>query len=191
MIDSLVAFMPVIDASVIRKKLNVNDYYLLTFHRPVNVDDKENLTILVDIIAELARKKQLVFPVHPRTRKKIAEFGLSEKINSENIVMTDPIGYIDFIHLVKNARAVITDSGGVQEETTFMGVPCLTIRPNTERPVTITEGTNTLTELNSSSVNRLLAQIEDGSYKKGKIPYLWDGKASERIVSELQKFLFS
>lgn len=188
MIDALVAFTPVIDASNVREKLGVKDYYLLTFHRPVNVDNKENLTILVDIIAQMAQQKQVVFPIHPRTKKRIAEFGLSDKLNNPNIVITDPIGYIDFIHLVKNAATVITDSGGVQEETTFMGVPCLTVRPNTERPVTITEGTNTLVELNATTILSLLQQIQQGTYKKGNVPALWDGRASERIVKEVVTF---
>lgn len=188
MIDALVAFMPVIDISDIRNKLGVSDYYLLTFHRPINVDDKQNLTELCEIIADLALKKQVVFPIHPRTKARIKEFGLSEKLGNKNIVITDPIGYIDFINLVKNAATVITDSGGVQEETTFMGIPCLTVRPNTERPVTITEGTNTLVELKKQAIIGLLAGIENGSYKKGKIPYLWDGRASERIVAEIAKF---
>ena len=191
MIDSLVAFMPVIDASDIRAQLNLKDYYLLTFHRPVNVDSAENLAILINIIAKIAERKQVVFPVHPRTRKRIEEFGLNEKLTSANILLTDPIGYIDFIHLVKNATAVMTDSGGVQEETTFMGVPCITVRPNTERPVTITEGTNTLANLDSNEIQTLLNAIDSGTYKKGTVPALWDGQASVRIVNEIDKFFRS
>lgn len=189
MIDSLVAFLPRINASQIRENLNVKDYYLLTFHRPANVDSKENLTILVNLIAELALLKQIIFPIHPRTRKRIEEFGLMNKLNSINIILTDAIGYIDFIHLVKHAKAVLTDSGGVQEETTFLGVPCITVRPSTERPVTIDEGTNTLVDLNSETIQQLLAKIENSEYKKGNIPKFWDGKSSERIVNEIAKFL--
>ncbi len=187
MIDSLVAFMPVIDASPIRRKLDLSSYYLLTFHRPLNVDNNQNLTTLVHLIAELAKTKQIVFPVHPRTRKRITEFGLEQSLTSKNILLTDPIGYIDFIHLVKNASAVITDSGGVQEETTFMQVPCITVRPNTERPVTLL-GTNQLIELNAEKICALLQTIETGSFKKGLIPQYWDGKASERIVKEIDLF---
>src|SRR5690606_16390903 len=122
-------------------------------------------------------------------KKRIEEFGLHDVLESSNVVITEPIGYIDFIHLVKYATAVITDSGGVQEESTYLGVPCLTVRPSTERPVTITEGTNTLVELNSESIKSILHQIEDGRYKKGKIPSLWDGRASERNVNAVAEFL--
>jgi UDP-N-acetylglucosamine 2-epimerase (non-hydrolysing) len=188
MIDSLVAFMPVIDKAMVKQRLKLSDYYLLTFHRPVNVDTASNLSALVDIIASLGKMRQVVFPIHPRTRKRIIEFGLDEKLNSPNIILNEPIGYIDFIHLVKNSKAVITDSGGVQEETTFMQVPCITIRPNTERPVTVTEGTNTLAPLNHDVVMEILAKIESGTYKQGKIPYLWDGLSSKRIVEEIQAF---
>lgn len=189
MIDSLVAFMSVIDNSAIRKTLNLKEYYLLTFHRPINVDNKENLTVLTDIIKSISAEKQVVFPVHPRTRKRLSEFGLDDKINTLNIILTEPIGYIDFVHLIKNASVVITDSGGVQEETTFLGVPCITIRPNTERPVTVIEGTNTMAELEKEKIEQLLKDIEVGAYKKGEVPYLWDGNSSQRIVDELHKFL--
>jgi UDP-N-acetylglucosamine 2-epimerase (non-hydrolysing) len=189
MIDSLVAFLPVIDASPICEILNAREYYLLTFHRPLNVDRNENLAILVDLIADLAVKKQIIFPVHPRTRKRMAEFGLEGKLQHKNILLTDPIGYIDFIHLVKNAKVVMTDSGGVQEETTFLGIPCITVRSTTERPVTVTEGTNTLVNLDASDIKRLLNKIETGDYRKGTIPKFWDGKASERITEEVNKFL--
>ena len=190
MIDSLVAFMPKIEQSNIRQKLNLNDYFLLTFHRPGNVDDKTNMGILAGIISALAQKKQVVFPIHPRTRKRIEEFDLTERFNHPNIIMTEPAGYIDFISLVKYASVVITDSGGVQEETTFLGVPCITIRPNTERPVTVTVGTNTLTEMDGNKINGLLTQIENGTYKKGVVPDLWDGRSSERIVAAIQQYFY-
>jgi UDP-N-acetylglucosamine 2-epimerase (non-hydrolysing) len=189
MIDSLVAFLPAIDASPICEILNAKDYYLLTFHRPLNVDDRANLTVLAELIVELAATKQIIFPAHPRTHKKLEEFGLQKKLNAANILLVEPLGYIDFIHLIKHAGAVITDSGGVQEESTYLGVPCITVRPSTERPVTVTEGTNTLVDLNPTAINDLLHQIESGQYKKGRIPYMWDGKASERIVEGLHQFL--
>lgn len=188
MIDSLVAFLPVIEASSVREKLKAKDYYLLTFHRPVNVDDNNNLTLLIDLIADLAATRQIIFPVHPRTRKRIEEFGLKQKLENKNIILTEPIGYIDFIHLIKHAKAVLTDSGGVQEETTFLGVPCITARASTERPVTVTEGTNTLVDLNAATIQQQLAQIEAGNYKKGNIPHLWDGKASQRIAEAVNQF---
>lgn len=191
MIDSLVNFLPVIETSSIRNNLNLKDYYLLTFHRPVNVDDAVNLAKLAEIISEIAQTKQVVFPVHPRTRIRLKEFGLNEKLQSPNIILTEPIGYIDFIHLVKYASAVITDSGGVQEETTYMGVPCITIRPNTERPVTVTEGTNTLAKLELPIIFELLHQMQNGTYKKGAIPKYWDGVASKRLVDAAVQFVTS
>lgn len=191
MIDSLVAFLPVIENAEIRNKLNLKDYYLLTFHRPVNVDDASNLTNLAKIIREISQTKQVVFPVHPRTRNRLKEFGLSEMLQSPNIILTEPIGYIDFIHLVKHASAVITDSGGVQEETTYMGVPCITIRPNTERPVTVTEGTNTLATLELPVIFELLHQMQNGTYKKGAVPKYWDGLASKRLVEAAVQFVTS
>lgn len=189
MIDALVAFTPMIDSSDVRERLGVKDYYLLTFHRPINVDNKENLQTLAAIIAELATRRQIVFPVHPRTRRRLQEFGLSDLLHNANVILTDPIGYIDFIHLVKNSKTVITDSGGVQEETTFMGVPCITVRPSTERPVTVTEGTNTLAPLNREVILNLLQAIDAGTYKKGKVPYLWDGQSSERIAEAVAAYL--
>ncbi len=189
MIDALVAFTPMIDKSEIRKKLGAEDYYLLTFHRPINVDNKENLQTLAEIIAHLATKRQVIFPVHPRTRKRLEEFGLSNLLQEANVILTDPFGYIDFIHLVKNSKAVITDSGGVQEETTFMGVPCITVRPSTERPVTVTEGTNTLAPLDRATILNLLQQIETNTYKKGVVPYRWDGQSSERIALAISEYL--
>ncbi|MFN8297721.1 MAG: UDP-N-acetylglucosamine 2-epimerase (non-hydrolyzing) [Chitinophagales bacterium] len=188
MIDALVAFTPMIDKSDIRSRLGVSNYYLLTFHRPINVDNKENLQTLAEIIAKVAEQKQVVFPVHPRTRRRLEEFGLSTILKNGNVILTDPIGYIDFINLVKNSSAVITDSGGVQEETTFMGVPCITVRPSTERPVTVTEGTNTLARLDRETILNLLKDIDTNTYKKGVVPYLWDGQSSERIAEAIASF---
>ncbi len=190
MIDSLVAFMPKVDESDVRARLNAEDYYLVTFHRPVNVDNATNLKIVADILTSLARERQVVFPIHPRTRKRFMEFGFNQVTENERIIITEPLGYLDFISLAKNARAVITDSGGVQEETTFLGVPCITLRQSTERPVTVTEGTNTMCELNAEAITPVLATINNGSYKQGAIPKFWDGKASERIAKEVNDFLY-
>ena len=191
MIDSLVAFMPLIDKAEIRKNLNADDYYLVTFHRPANVDEKENLKIVADILTEISKKKKIVFPIHPRTKKRFHEFGFESAIENERIIITEPLGYLDFISLVKNARAVITDSGGVQEETTFLSVPCITLRTSTERPVTVTEGTNTMCELEVNSILQILDSIDNGTYKKGAIPKHWDGKSSERSAKEVNDFLTS
>ena len=189
MIDSLVAFMPLIDKSEIRKNINADDYYLVTFHRPANVDDSKNLKIVAEILTEISQKRKVVFPIHPRTRKRFHEFGFEKVIENENIIITEPLGYLDFISLVKNAKAVITDSGGVQEETTFLSVPCVTLRQSTERPVTVTEGTNTMCELDMKTILKILHSIDEGTYKKGVIPKFWDGKTSERITKEVNDFL--
>jgi UDP-N-acetylglucosamine 2-epimerase (non-hydrolysing) len=189
MIDALVAYMPLIERSRVKEQIGTNDYYLATFHRPVNVDEPRQLRVVADILTEIAKRRTVVFPIHPRTRKRFREFGLENAITGRNVRVTDPLGYIDFISLAKNARAVLTDSGGVQEETTFLGVPCVTLRESTERPITVDEGTNTLCALDLSPIQQILDSIESGSYKKGTIPALWDGRTSERIVKEVNNFL--
>ncbi len=189
MIDSLVAFMPEIDANNIREKLNVNEYVLFTFHRPSNVDDETRLALLADLMLKIAVSSKVVFPVHPRTQKNLAAFGLMEKLTNGQIIFTDPLGYFEFMNLVKNSKCVITDSGGVQEETTYLQVPCLTVRQNTERPVTVDSGTNTMVELNIEKILSIVEQINNGAYKKGSIPPLWDGKSCERIANFILDFL--
>lgn len=191
MIDSLVAFTPLIDQSDVRQRLGADDYYLVTFHRPVNVDKPDNLKIVADILTELSKTRKVVFPIHPRTRKRFHEFGYQQAIENNRIIITEPLGYLDFISLAKNAHAVITDSGGVQEETTFLGIPCITLRQSTERPVTVTEGTNTMCQLDANAIAPILASINNGTYKKGRIPQYWDGRASERIAKEVNDFLYS
>lgn len=187
MIDSLVKFTPQIDASKILKDLKVekSNYVLMTFHRPGNVDEQKPLQKLLEIVYELASKTKVVFPIHPRTIKNIEQFKLEHFINHENIHVLGPMGYIDFLCATKNAALIITDSGGIQEETTFLQVPCLTVRPNTERPITITEGTNQLVELDKKEILQKANEVLSGNSKKGKIPKFWDGKASERLVEAL------
>lgn len=187
MIDSLVKFTPQIDASKILKDLKVEkgNYVLMTFHRPGNVDEPKSLQKLLEIVYELASKTKVVFPIHPRTIKNIEQFKLEHFINHENIHVVGPMGYIDFLCATKNAALIITDSGGIQEETTFLQVPCLTVRPNTERPITITEGTNQLVELDKKEILQKAKEVLSGNSKKGKIPKFWDGKASERLVEAL------
>ncbi len=184
MIDTLVHSLPEIDENQVLNsfRLKEKEYFLFTFHRPSNVDTEEELRKLVQIITHISEKLPVVFPVHPRTRKRISEFGLDKFCERDNIHLCDPLGYFEFMKLVKSSRAVITDSGGIQEETTFLGVPCLTIRQNTERPVTITRGTNTLLDLNVDLVLEHTKSILNNEYKTGQIPELWDGKTTERIV---------
>ena len=126
--------------------------------------------------------------MHPRTKKNIQDFGLSTYVNySKNLIVTDPLGYFDFLKLEKKAKLILTDSGGVQEESTYFGVPCLTLRENTERPITITDGTNQLVDLNVESIVNSAMEIIEGKVKKGKIPKYWDGKTAKRVVKVLNK----
>ena len=164
-------------------------FALATLHRPSNVDDKTNLTLLVDLFEKMAATVlTIIFPVHPRTRNKLIEFGLEERVTrNASLVLIDPIGYLDFLALQDAAGVVLTDSGGVQEETTALGVPCITLRENTERPSTIEIGTNELVGLDMDRVLELVAEAMKGSWKIAAVPELWDGKASERIVEILRK----
>lgn len=184
MIDTLVHSTQEIDNNTILDILGVEEqeYILFTFHRPANVDVRDQLEKLVELLECTSEKLPVVFPIHPRTRKKIAEFGFDQKLANKRITLVDPLGYFEFMKLVKNCKVVITDSGGIQEESTFLGVPCLTIRPNTERPITITIGTNTLLPLEVKTVVKHVDNILNGNYKQGEVPRLWDGNATERIV---------
>ena len=186
MIDSLVSNLPLIDASVIRTRLSIEgtEYLLVTLHRPSNVDDPGSLRDIIRLLNKYAQGRKVVFPMHPRTRSNITAFGLESEISPE-VLLTEPIGYIDFVHLVKNARVVITDSGGIQEESTFLGVQCVTLRDNTERPVTVQTGTNHLAGTKMSKADSVIGEVLSGKIKKGGIPPLWDGKAAERICREL------
>ncbi|MCC7303041.1 MAG: UDP-N-acetylglucosamine 2-epimerase (non-hydrolyzing) [Bacteroidia bacterium] len=185
MIDTLVKFTPQINASPVLEELNLTSgkFALMTMHRPATVDSSTGLEKLFDLIATLTRKNPVVFPIHPRTRKKLEDFGLSKKFYGlHNLILTDPLDYFAFQKLTKSARFVVTDSGGIQEESTFLGIPCLTLRPNTERPVTVDFGTNTLVPFDVTKVTMLTEQILSGTYKKGKTPPLWDGLATDRIM---------
>ncbi len=190
MIDSLVRHMPLIDHSGILNQLGLQEksYLLCTFHRPSNVDNKEQLTELIAMLNELAVNSKVVLPLHPRTRNNMNSFGLLEQLGS-NIIITEPLGYIDFLALTKHARLLITDSGGVQEETTFLQVPCITVRDNTERPVTCTLGTNTLAGTDLNHVRRVIQNQLSQKMPEGTIPPLWDGRAAERIVEIIENYL--
>ncbi len=181
MIDSLVCISGKIDGKTLDDMgLKKDEYCLITLHRPANVDDKCNLGKITDILNNLSEMIKTVFPVHPRTLKNLESFGYKEKL--QKVLMTKPLGYKSFIELEKNAKFVLTDSGGVQEETTYFRVPCLTLRPNTERPVTVTEGTNELCDLDKNDFFEKVHKIIAGNWKKGAVPELWDGRAGERIA---------
>lgn len=167
--------------------LKTNEFCVATFHRPSNVDSKTSLQLLVNELINLSETLQVVIPLHPRTKANIEKFGLYEAMKSSNIIMTEPLGYTDFMNLVLNSKLVLTDSGGVQEETTYLGIPCLTFRDNTERPVTVSEGTNTLCTIEQMGTKVEL--IISGSYKSGTIPIMWDGKTAYRVANEIRRIL--
>jgi len=165
--------------------LQPTGYGVMTFHRPSNVDEKPSLERLVNIWGAISEKIPLVFPIHPRTYKNIQQFGLIDTINAfPNLYLIEPLGYLEFIHLVSKAKFALTDSGGIQEETTHLNIPCLTVRPNTERPVTVWEGSNKLIKI--EDIETEAQAIVEGKGKTGTNPKYWDGKAAERIVTILE-----
>ena len=183
MIDTLLKQMPRFQQPGIYTQLDLKEkeYIVMTLHRPANVDQEHKLKELIGRIIQSAGNLPLIFPVHPRTAKMLQQIG----ITAPNLHMIDPLGYLEFNYLVKHAKAVITDSGGITEETTVMGVPCMTLRDNTERPETITEGTNELLGTDPEAVPPAMKKLLDGQWKKGNIPELWDGKTAGRIVEHL------
>lgn len=192
MIDTMVAYHDQIENADILTKLQIDQkpYVLMTMHRPACVDTKEGLLKLLDLIRYVSKSYKIVFPVHPRTLKNMGNFNLKGDFeNIPELIFTEPLDYFAFQKLIKYSKFILTDSGGIQEESTFLRVPCLTLRENTERPVTCTVGTNTLVPFELEFIKPYLMQIENGSYKKGEIPELWDGKASERIFENLSKVL--
>lgn len=186
MIDTLVQLLPKTDASDVLNNYGVGEgeYVLVTMHRPSNVDDADFLRALSDIFTKISGKKKIIFPVHPRTRANIEREGLNGEM-SGNIILSEPVGYIDFLNLIKNAGLIITDSGGIQEESTYLGVQCITVRNNTERPVTVEVGTNQLIGTDLEKVASVGLAVLEGKKKSGRIPELWDGKAAERIAEIL------
>lgn len=181
MIDTLIRLLPrATDVSTRRFGVLPQQYGLVTLHRPSNVDDPVMLQTIMDTLQKIATQLPLLFPIHPRTRKRLQEMGY--QITNSALQLLEPLGYIEFLALQKNARLVITDSGGIQEETSYLGIPCLTVRNNTERPVTITVGTNTLVGQDMERLKREVNRILGGLYKEGSIPPLWDGHAGERIA---------
>lgn len=191
MIDSIGDYILKSDKSKILRNLCISkkSFALVTLHRPSNVDDKNSLNKILRIlknINKINKNTDIVFPVHPRTLKMIEKFRLKKKFEEvKNLIITEPFGYINFLALIKNAKYVLTDSGGIQEETTYLKVPCITLRNNTERPITITEGTNVLCGLREDKIISTIKKIESGKYPKSSIPKFWDGKAAKRIVNVL------
>jgi UDP-N-acetylglucosamine 2-epimerase len=192
MIDTLLSSRALIEKSDILEKLGLKQggYVSLTLHRPSNVDNIENFRQILAALEVIQREIPIVFPIHPRTRKMITELGLSDYVDSlKNLILSNPLGYFDFGKLISASRFVLTDSGGIQEETTVYGIPCITLRENTERPITVWEGTNELAGCDTQKIVALARDIMDGRWKKGRIPELWDGHAAERIIAVLEKEL--
>ncbi len=190
MIDSYELMRERIEASGERQKLGLDgrEYGVVTLHRPSNVDEAAPLTALVAQLTGIAARLALVFPVHPRTRKNLQAFGLwSALVEAPGMHVTEPLGYVDFMNLVCGARLTITDSGGVQEETTYLGIPCLTLRTTTERPITITQGSNRLV-----SASELVAAVDEilaGNWTHGRKPELWDGHTAARVAADIRRRL--
>jgi UDP-N-acetylglucosamine 2-epimerase (non-hydrolysing) len=193
MIDTLVRLLPEANArwGQISSSLKLTSgcepirYALVTLHRPSNVDDTEGLRRLITALKRIAGKLPVIFPVHPRTRLRLSELNI--EVDSDRLWLLDPLGYIEFLALQQHATFVVTDSGGIQEETTYLSVPCLTVRENTERPVTITVGTNTLVGTDMELLYKEAERILKGEAKSGQVPELWDGKASERIATHIAR----
>jgi UDP-N-acetylglucosamine 2-epimerase (non-hydrolysing) len=194
MIDSLRHFLPVAQKSHIGRGLGLMEgekwrrFAVLTLHRPSNVDSLQKLDELLGAISAIAAEVPVVFPVHPRTHQRLVQAGIA---HLAQLRIIEPLGYLDFLCLLSNATLVLTDSGGIQEETTALAVPCLTLRQNTERPVTVTEGTNTLVGTEPLKIVAAARDILDGKGKVGRIPPLWDGKAAERVVEVLLQLVSS
>ena len=186
MIDTLLANVEKADKSSILSQLalKAKSYGVITLHRPSNVDISENFREIITAFEEIEKEIKLIFPIHPRTRNNIVSSDLGKRVRGmKNLMLIEPVGYLDFLCLVTNAQLVMTDSGGIQEETTVLGVPCMTLRENTERPVTITEGTNRLVHIESEDILRNYREIQNNQKTIiGNLPRLWDGKAAERIA---------
>jgi len=192
MIDSLEMLRDRIQAQAAFSALGLKPqaYAIVTLHRPSNVDEPKKLKALFDLLTRISRKIQLVLPLHPRTRKNAADIGILPKLQeSKHFLILEPLSYIRFMNLVFNCRFALTDSGGIQEETTYLGIPCITLRPNTERPITITRGTNRLCRLDDleAAVNSVLKEKKPRSIKID----LWDGHTAERVVNSIKEFLNS
>ena len=185
MIDTLMSLLPKARKRSTLKDAGVKpgEYGLVTLHRPANVDSPDTLGPMLEVLLDTAQKIKLVFPIHPRTLARIESFGFKEKIAAvPGLILMEPQGYLDFLAFSSQAKVIVTDSGGLQEESTVLDIPCLTARPNTERPITVTQGTSTLVGSDAVKLQKHLDEVLDGTYKQGSCPKLWDGHASDRIA---------
>jgi len=192
MIDALVQFREKAAQTTVLKDIGLapSTYVLMTMHRPSNVDNEEGLIALLETIERLTADRPVVFPIHPRTRNRFADFGLDTRLHGlDNLKLLAPLGYLEFLQLMEHASVVVTDSGGIQEETTYLQVPCLTLRDNTERPVTIEMGTNELMSLDPARIEARVEALMRAGQSAGMVPPLWDGHAAERIAGLLDAML--
>ena len=191
MIDSLYSNLEKAKESSVKSDFGLHEKYaILTLHRPSNVDNKENFTGIIGALEHIGENIQIIFPMHPRTEKMAKSFSLYERIEAiPNIVITGPVGYLDFVALMASSTLALTDSGGLQEETTALGIPCITLRENTERPITVTEGTNTIVGCDSELIKKTAIDVLETGGKSGRIPELWDGKTSQRIADVLLQYI--
>jgi UDP-N-acetylglucosamine 2-epimerase (non-hydrolysing) len=190
MIDTLRRLLPKAQARDVLGQfgLRAGSYGVVTLHRPSNVDEGDVLRRLLDVLVEASLDVPLVFPVHPRTKSRLEQFGLTKLLDeTAGIVNLPPLGYLDFLALTSQAKMIITDSGGLQEESTALGIPCITARPNTERPITVDEGTSTLVGNDAVKLRQCLRAVLEGTYKQGRCPALWDGRAAIRIAQVLAR----
>ena len=192
MIDTMIAFESKILSNDVltRYQLEKDKFILMTIHRPATVDYKDELIKLIELIEVINKTYKIIFPIHPRTINNLKKFNLYDRINHiSNLILLEPLDYFSFQKLVASCKFIITDSGGIQEESTFRLKPCITLRPNTERPSTVTVGSNILLPFDNHLIMKTIEEINNGEYKKGTIPPLWDGKSTERILAVLDKLL--
>jgi UDP-N-acetylglucosamine 2-epimerase (non-hydrolysing) len=190
MIDTLQVQLPLArQRTILREQgLTPGEYGVVTLHRPANVDERDSLSQLIGVLAEVSHQLPLIFPIHPRTRARIELFGLNCQLEAApNIRIAPPLGYLDFLSLTSQAKVIVTDSGGLQEESTVLGVPCLTMRPNTERPSTVTVGTSTLIGSDFEMLRREFRRVLSGTYKAGRIPDFWDGQTARRVLAAMRR----
>ncbi len=189
-VDALLEMMPLVDKSGILTELNISPpYCAVTFHRPVNVDDEKNLAKIVELLVSVSETMPVIFPIHPRTLKRLQDSGLDKKLSTSKVKLIEPLGYIEFLKLMKESSCLISDSGGVQIESSFFNVPCFTLRDTTELKITLEEGTNQLMPLDPPKIVSAIKDAIGNKRKPVNQPWLWDGKASDRIVQEVKKFL--
>lgn len=189
MIDNLILNLEKVKKIDYYKKLELEkgNFAIITLHRPVNVDKFESLAQIIELLNYLQTKIKVIFPIHPRTKKNLLKFNLMNKIKKNNLILTEPIGYLEFINLMINSKLILTDSGGIQEEASYLNIPILTLRNNTERPITVEKGTNTIVDRNLEQIKKYIDMIINENYKKGQNIEKWDGKTAKRITEIIKK----